>query len=325
MGEAKQLMTAEVAHMNMTEQSRIEKAARAQSANLDWLLLIVEVFVIAVFPILESIVIQNMDKLKTAGLFWPILIPLGLIHLVLGLIVIKTTKTIAQYYFDHKDVCDERDLSKKRLDSLNEEIKQNDYTRSAINLALNALIVFMLESKPKPSLSNDEIKDGLKKVLSPIIKLREHTFNFVRDSKYNFAVYLYSETEGKLKVFYRETDSRLNTQNRSWAPGAGHVGFCYANKDSLISDDVVASPELSQSMTESDKKNYRSMASTPIFYGVEKNKDIDRVRGVFIVTSSVPGQFNKRVHGRFLKMISNILSVFFEVADVKLIEGGRYV
>lgn len=309
----------------MSEPSRIEKAARGQSKNLDWILLVVEVFVIAVFPILESIVIQNMDKLKAAGFFWPILVPLGIIHLVLGFIVVKTTKTIAQYYFDHKDVCDEKDSLAIQLKGLNEEIKQNNYTREAINLSLNALIAFMIESKSKSNPSKEEILKGLKNILRPVIDLRANTFNFIYDSKYNFALYLYSESENKLKVFHREVDTRLTQQNRAWSPGAGHIGFCYANKITLISNDVILSKELSQGMTESDKKNYRSIAATPIFYGIEKTKDTDKVRGVFIVTSSIPNQFSEKIHGRFLRMISNVLTIFFEFADIKLPAGGSYV
>ena len=291
----------------------IEEQVKDFVSKKDWLIKVIQLCVIILFPILEAIILQFKDSLSTSWLWLVLLAPLALIHLTLGIVILTLPLTIEKFYFDYKEL---DELS----DTLLDEMLQNSYIARAINLSLISLIEFIDQTKEHDEISIEEITENVSNILSPIINLREYTFNFKLASYHNFAVYLISNEDGGiLKLFYRSVDDRIERHDRSWKPGQGHVGICYANAQIMICMDTLNSSELSGTLIDSDRDYYRSMASTPIF----KKLASKEVRGVFVVTSSLPDQFNQEVHDPLLSIISTILSIYFNYVDKKY-KGGDY-
>ena len=101
---------------------------------------------------------------------------------------------------------------------------------------------------------------------------------------------------------WRSHDNRLKVRNREWKPGFGHVGVCFQRDKTIFSDDASSAGEDNSIATDvaDDKRQYRSMLSTPIY--VDGNK-----KAVLVVTSSKPEQFDKELHSRIAEVIAILL------------------
>jgi hypothetical protein len=184
--------------------------------------------------------------------------------------------------------------------------------RTAIEQAYISLAVLQgWESQPP-----DNLERAFEQVLEPWISARDSVFWFRDEAAlYNVAVYLGSP-DGALEVTYRAHDPRLAPANRSWQAGQGHVGVCYSQGDKLFTAD--ATTEEAQryigvgiAEREEDFTYYRSMVSAPIM--------IDNTpRGVFIVTSSVPGQMEEEIHPPVAELIASLLAHAMEQLQERL-------
>lgn len=166
----------------------------------------------------------------------------------------------------------------------------------------------------------NDVEQGIDLVLNSCVTFRAEIFRFQAEDLYNFAVYLYNESEDVLRVAWRVCDSRIKPKNREWKPGEGHVGLCYTRKSEIFSNNVPESEELDRDEPDDDEK-YVSMVSIPIFRsgdfpnvhsgssGVNHNAN---PLGVFVVTSSAPNQFDEELHKSFLLSLSFHLSLVIE-------------
>jgi uncharacterized protein YigA (DUF484 family) len=71
--------------------------------------------------------------------------------------------------------------------------------------------------------------------------------------------------------------------------------------------------QLADDQSETDDEHYVSIAAAPIS-SLTADDDSDP-RGVLIITSNKPRQFEKAIHRPFLIVLANILAVLFHVAD----------
>ncbi|MDI2589979.1 GAF domain-containing protein [Pseudomonas sp. 681] len=164
---------------------------------------------------------------------------------------------------------------------------------------------------------------GLNRILWHLVDHRTQLFGYKGDSLYNFALYMYDETSEELCIKWRSHDNRLNTSNRRWKPGFGHVGLAFIQGEAKICQDIAISSELSDSATiESDKKNYRSFISVPIkdsYNILGGNKPL----GVLVFTSNHVSQFSWERDKIFTLTVAKILSMYIERHMISLVEGTK--
>ncbi|MEZ8278339.1 hypothetical protein AB4291_16465 [Vibrio cyclitrophicus] len=151
----------------------------------------------------------------------------------------------------------------------------------------------------------------LNNLLWPLVVNREDLFSYKEKSLYNIALYVYSESSGKLEVKKRFHDERISTQNRDWRPGMGHVGMTFLHKEIKCCPNIRSSTELTVK-TEKDSKYYCSFFSVPIL-ACEDNEQTDvEPHGVLVLTSASEKQFNPRRDQIFLQAISKLLAVYLD-------------
>ncbi len=104
-------------------------------------------------------------------------------------------------------------------------------------------------------------------------------------------------------MHFRQCDDRLVQKNRTWKIGIGHIGLCYAKDETVFCQDITQ--DISTTNTESERQEdrvyYRSVIAKPIRLNNQK-------KGVFIVTSSQPDQFDADIHIPCVRNISQLLS-----------------
>lgn len=172
----------------------------------------------------------------------------------------------------------------------------NTFRLSLLSARIGAAAIEEMESQPPGSL-----EEVFAQIMEPWLNLRTEVFWFLEgDALYNFAVYLLNN-EGNLQIVFRSCDSRIQRTDRTWAPGDGHVGMCFARGRTLFSPDTSLVDDILDTGRSSDVNYYRSMASSPIVVNGTK-------RGVFIVTSSVPNQLEKEVHTPIVELIATLLA-----------------
>ena len=297
----------------------IEAVARDLAVNRQRLVQIAEVASIFILPVTESMVIQQMDRLMAAGIFWWLILSLGVVHLALGALVLLASRN-ESFYFEHVDLKARYNGQSRELRQLERRLMQTDFSQEAGRYAIEGLWNLVSAWRSKSELSDEDVEAGLEGLMLMTVGLRHEAFNFSGISKYNFAVYSYDEGENALKVVWRKCDDRIQKNNRKWEPGRGHVGLCYSMRRTIMSSDLAQSEELAHDMRGSDFETYRSMASTPVF-DLSDQPDRDEVRGVFVVTSSAPMQFDPQIHEPYMKTMSTALSLYFYMVDQKRLEG----
>lgn len=301
--------------------SEIEKEARRLVYTRQRLVLLAEVFAIVVFPLCIGILTQRMDKL--GDYFWYTIIPLAVAQLFLACILLLGAKN-EFFFFEYRDLEARHQELVEEKRAWHSKSTQYDYTREATYFAAEAANNFaaLCSSKTGP-ITREELHDAISDVLTSVIALREEIFGY-RGAKYNLSVYLFSPTKNKLVPFFRNMDDRLARNNREWKPGIGHVGFCFLRQETIISQDIAASPELSRDNDAGDEVAYRSMCSTPIF-SLSNDPTENEAKGVLIITSSAPNQFTQEVHQAFIETLATILAIVIGLAYVRIPSGGNYV
>ena len=150
-----------------------------------------------------------------------------------------------------------------------------------------------------------------------LISERESLFKYVSESKYNIALYFYSEEEDCLGIAYRDCDSRLPQRNRSWKPGLGHVGLAFLHKTVKLCPDITKSNELLANQSSGDAENYRSFLSMPIMKCDDDGEVNNGIKplGVLVLTSALPEQFDENRDVPFMSMIVKLLAIYLSSAD----------
>ncbi len=153
---------------------------------------------------------------------------------------------------------------------------------------------------------------SLDRMLLNLAVHRTELFEYNKNALYNICLYLYDDEEDSLLIKWRRHDDRLNVSNRSWKPGAGHVGLTYMLNEIKICKDIVQSTELSTlSLEKDDFKKYRSFLSVPI-------KDSSQLfaggkpLGVLVFTSSAVDQFSLERDKIFALTVAKILAIYID-------------
>lgn len=293
----------------------VARRLRRQLQASGFILKIGLAFVGAVFPIAESILVNLATEAGAdAGPYIMALIVVGLIHLLLFLALLTAETPLPQLLVE--------------LDDRAEELRQTratEVTYTADNAALMGSVTaaqYSLVQLEEMRLSAEpDLEKAFERVLFSWIEDRTAIFGFKLGSAlHNFAVYLESSTDSDLlEVRYRSHDDRLEATNRSWRSGDGHVGTCFLRRSIIFFSDEGADgaseyAETTQSRDE-DKELYRSMMATPIVTADSV------VRGVFIVTSSIPGQFVRELHEPVIDVVGRLLAQAVELSEAE--EGNR--
>lgn len=168
---------------------------------------------------------------------------------------------------------------------------------------------------PKTMPQSDKLKqgeEGLNRILSRLVKYRHELFSYKGDDLYNICLYLFDRPSENLTIQWRSHDNRLQTSNRSWAPGMGHVGLTFILNEIKICHDIYESTELSNSTSApEDKAKYRSFLSVPIKDSA-KLFNSGKPLGVLVFTSSSCGQFSLERDKIFALTVAKILSIYIE-------------
>lgn len=173
-----------------------------------------------------------------------------------------------------------------------------------------------------------ELKEAIDEILNVIVVGREQLFDMKSDELWNFAVYLYSTNDKKLKPAWRVHHHKLDASGdgRIWAPGEGHVGQAYQGGNALITNDAtdkelveVFKPKKGNERKEVDTTVYISFASIPIGPFDEKDDPF----GVLVATSDTARRFDDN-NSLILRHASVILANIIAATDANaLIDCAR--
>lgn len=304
--------------------SEIERSARELASNRQQIVGAAHILSIAVFPLTETLLIRNAEGLWASIGYWliPLLTLILIAHVITGWLSFVSSRN-ESFYFEYVDLQRKLEKVQEQSDVEKERREQLETSRAAVSFCLEALGEFITYCESKRSISAGEVHKWLKNLLLIPVKRRAKIFNYVTDSRHNIAVYLYSDQSEKLEKFYREADSRIEQKNRPWRPGFGHIGLCFQRKKAIISPDILKAPELSEDLVGADDQVYRSIATVPIF-SLESTSETADAKGVFIVTSDVPGQLTEARHQGLFLIFGRLLSLFFHVVDQNLDKGEHY-
>ena len=160
----------------------------------------------------------------------------------------------------------------------------------------------------------DLVDKGLDRILRILAKFRAELFDYSGTSFYNICLYIYDEKANLLKVEWRKHDDRLETSDRDWKPGKGHVGLTFIQNELKICHDIFASTELSASAsTSGDKEKYRSFLSVPIRDASKLSGDNgENPLGVLVLTSNAEAQFSFERDQMFVLTIAKILAIYID-------------
>jgi len=259
-------------------------------------------------PLLEGGLIGYLTSLyfappaPTPPLPNPFVVPsavlIGLVLLHIGLYVVAPSETpLAQFLVEFDDL--QQEVRALAVQAEASDIVSQTYETVIDTAHLSLLAIAQMEQEPKL-----ELKVVFDEVLGPWVLNRSEIFFFREDAYYNIAVYMMDNEAGILKKVSRFVDDRIVTTNRSWKPGVGHVGICYAKEETLFSNDL-RTPEVGELLSmdmEKDATYYVALASTPI-------RVDNQVRGVLVVTSSRSEQFIQSVHTSVVEILANVLGL----------------
>jgi len=295
-----------MAGFNLPRQARRSadaiRAFKTQLLSFTWITRISQLLVSLVFPVIEAILINYATNAtgKQVFVYYGLVAIIGVPHLIILFLIVLGEKPLSQYLFEYDELVEDiKDLELNQETELHNSTALND----AVYTATATLVQIEVLASNPPANVNDLFAD----ILSPWIDLRSSIF-FFRDGEalYNFAVYLYDDQTNLLKLAYRDNDSRLTRNDRSWGIGDGHVGQCFVQKRtiflSLTDDNQHSDAVQTTQFKDTDIKYYRSMVATPL---LKRNNEIS---GVLIVTSSGQNQFVKEIHTQIIDLLGLLVS-----------------
>ncbi|WP_413163429.1 GAF domain-containing protein [Aeromonas salmonicida] len=257
------------------------------------------------------------------GLFYVISIIVMLIHIILALGFYyldkrsDTSQELSELAKKYNQISDDMSIIRQRLHSSTELATTQNLVIYLSTLKVNSHIRDLIHDETtEETLSIESMENRLQDFFDTILNYlsihREVLFNFVSESRYNIALYIYDQESKELEVVSRRCDDRIHRKNRRWKPGFGHVGLTYIHKELKICPDITKSNELKISDS-SDKKNYCSFISVPIITYNEDNED-NECLGVLVLTSAIPEQFSLGRDKSFLQNISSLMAIYLDVA-----------
>jgi GAF domain-containing protein len=250
-------------------------------------------------PIIEGILVNlatGASSTDRAVPIWNTLIAVAVLHVLLLIVVLVAEVPLAQFLLEFNAKENHLRQTKARADSFEKFTKT--YRDSTVAAQSSLLII---EGIPHSEWRTLEKVFG--EVLGPWLARKRNIFWFYDTAdRDNFAVYLMRES-GQLTKEFRQCHGEIQQTNREWGVGQGHVGICFAQKRTLFSADVTNAEvrDIMASENPQDAQNYRCFLSAPIF--VDGN-----ARGVLVVSSSKPEQFEKGVHQPVVELIATLLA-----------------
>ena len=147
----------------------------------------------------------------------------------------------------------------------------------------------------RSSITKDQVIGEVGVLCGLVVEHRGWLYRFERSELWNFAVYLYDETQDRLFCVWHERcpGHPASGTGRAWKPGQGHVGLTFSNRSQHITADT-RNPEVARLMRapgdtyrKYDDEAYRALQTEPITTSDE------RVIGVVVATSDRPGRFDE--------------------------------
>ena len=256
---------------------------------------VVQLMVGVIFGFTEGILVNMATAAKgnEQERLYFILAVVVVIHLILFGLTLFSTTPLPQFLVEFDETAQKLQKADAQVNVYASFTEIYNAATIATQLCLSAIESRRLAPRNKLDFVLDE-------VMASWVESRTEVFRFQDgDALYNFAIYEYLDQEKTLKCVWRSQDNRLRIRNRSWEPGNGHVGVCFQRGKTIFSDDASAAGDDNPITTgdPDDKKQYKSMLSTPIH--VDGNK-----KGILVVTSSKPHQFDKELHSRIIEVIA---------------------
>ena len=292
-----------MSQFNLPDSTReFVQALRNQLQSLTLVYKFLQIIVGAIFPVFEGFLASKASAEEPQPLVILLLIGISIIHIILLFLLVSTEKPLSQFLVEF-------DLQEQELEICQDErdfLESYTYTfRSAINASSLSLVGIEIISNQ----TSYETKAIFKAILDPWIQSRTDIFWFDDgDAMYNIAVYTFNSEEKLLEVSFRQCDDRIQPKNRKWAQGVGHVGLCYAKGENVFCEDITTALLTTNSEIErpEDKIYYKSVIAEPI-----KVENI--TKGVFIVTSSKPSQFDEDIHVPCVRVIAQLLGLGYQL------------
>lgn len=243
------------------------------------------------------------------------------LHLILG---------FGAKYLDKKDdstnelseLSNEYDFRIKEIEKIRERMTMQNklsetqkmviyFTTLQVNSHIRSILIKNKENNLKDEDFRQDTKEFFMTILGYLSRHREILFDYKSESKFNIALYIYSEDKQQLVVNSRICDDRIIRKDRAWKPGFGHVGLTYLHKELKICPNIHESNELKIS-NPSDGKNYCSFLSVPIL-AYQQGSDAQECLGVLVLTSALPNQFLLERDRDFILNLSSLIAIYAEV------------
>ena len=154
------------------------------------------------------------------------------------------------------------------------------------------------------------LREHLERILAPYVQEKNLVFNFSQNTAiYRLTVLLYNANTKQLTQRYSYADPGIIKQNRSWTPKTGHAGRAFTEEKVIITPDLSEVDEYKDYYNEIDARQYRSMASVPLF-------DKAGICGVVVITSSEPEQFNYDNAVEVFETVGHIISLYLQYIEL---------
>ncbi len=277
-------------------------AIRRQLNAVGWMVKTAQVLTSAVLPILEAILINTYSSASgdAKGALAVSIKVIAFIHLVLFLISLGGQTPLPHFLLEFDNLEEKvRDLEQSLV---GQEGTSATFQRASRAVEYSLVAIEEMECTP---LADVEVVVG--NVMKPWVFDRGPIFWFFETAPlHSFAVYLH-DTDGMLRLRWRDCNRRIRRTDRPWPVGTGMVGSCFARDEVLFAKDAADTTvnNLLASGKPEDNKLYRSMIAAPIpVHGTK--------RGVLIVTSSAPDQFSEEFHPSLVKVVAKLIGQALE-------------
>ncbi len=280
------------------------EALRKQLQSLTLIYKFLQIIVGAIFPVFEGFLASKASGEDPSNLVIILLIIISIIHIILLFLLVSTEKPLSQFLVEF-------DLQEQELKIHQAERDILESYSHTFRTALNSSLLSLVGIETVANEGVVEAEEIFRDILDPWIQSRTDIFWFYDgDAMYNIAVYLFNSEAEILEVCFRQCDDRIQPQNRRWEQGVGHIGLCYARGENVFCEDITNALLTTNSEIErpEDKIYYKSIIVEPI--KVEEQK-----KGVFIVTSSKPNQFDEDIHVPCVRVIAQLLGLGYKLIN----------
>lgn len=160
------------------------------------------------------------------------------------------------------------------------------------SLAWTQIVRNHIKHSPK---TPENFLETITEICETIVETRDAFFHMDASEHWSFALYVFDSRDGLLHPVWRAKHRRHPSigLGRSWAPGRGHVGIAFAQKEPKICPDASAPGVWEAFNTDGDARDYdrttyASFVSEPIGPVDEKSAPF----GALVATSNKTGRFD---------------------------------